>query len=112
MVSALFSRASGIPFELAYEFTPAPVRGNAHLFWLGLRTPRRIPVNGYYAGTRVGYLHGPSANYDGFMGDLHVGLQAGGERLGIRLEPALLVGFPGVIFVGGRLAAGLTWTVL
>ena len=41
-----------------------------------------------------------------------VGLQADWERVGVRIEPALLVGFPDQIFVLGRLAAGLSWTVL
>ena len=110
MVSALFSRASSVPFELAYEFTPSPSRGNAQLFWLGLRTPRGMPAPGFYAGTRVGLLNGPSHN--GLIGDLHIGLQADWERVGVRIEPALLVGFPDQIFVLGRLAAGLSWTVL
>lgn len=108
LVSARFSRLSGLPIEVAFEYTPTPMVGNAKIFWLGLQSPDGAVGKVFYAGARGGFVDGPS--YDGVLADLHVGLQVDWRSLGIRLEPALLGGFDETLFLGRRLAAGLTWS--
>lgn len=106
LASVLLFRPSGIPLEAAFEFIPTAY-GGAGIFWLGTQYPRGVPMPNLYAGTRAGLLKGPI--YNGFLVDLHVGFQLGARGIGLRLEPALLLGADESIFVGARLAAGLSW---
>ena len=108
LVSALYSRPDAVPVEVAFEYTPAPSFGNAKILWIGVRTPRGLPVSTFYAGTRGGLLDGPS--YNGLLVDVHLGLQAFWKGFGVRVEPALLAGADETLFVGGRVTAGASWT--
>lgn len=110
LVSASWAKAGAIPLEAAFEYAPTSYGSpsGARIFWAGAKYPRGLTVDRYYGGARVGYLDGPFS--DGFLADVHAGLQMGGRGPGFRLEPALLVGFDESAFVGARLAAGLSWT--